>query len=46
MLKEDKIVCDQCGAVITRVTGAPAEGWPKLHNLCSACFAALGAKST
>jgi hypothetical protein len=43
MIQEDKIVCDQCGALITHVTGVPPEGWPHMHNLCSTCFATLKA---
>ncbi len=41
MLKDGQIVCDACRSVITRVTEAPAEGWPQLHSLCSACYAEL-----
>jgi NMD protein affecting ribosome stability and mRNA decay len=44
-MQEDKMVCDQCGTVITRVENLPAEGWPHLHSLCSNCFAELGKKS-
>jgi hypothetical protein len=32
------MICDQCQKTITRVTEVPAEGWPTMHNLCSACF--------
>lgn len=41
MLKDGQIFCDSCEARITKVTGAPAEGWPSMHNLCSTCFEAL-----
>lgn len=39
MIQDGRIVCDSCKTVITRMTDVPAEGWPQLHNLCSACFA-------
>jgi hypothetical protein len=39
VIQEGQIVCDSCKAVITRMTGIPAEGYPQLHNLCSACYA-------
>jgi hypothetical protein len=39
MIQDDKIVCDACKAVITRVTVLPPEGWPQLHSLCSKCYA-------
>jgi len=39
MLKEGRLVCDRCQTPITRVTDVPADGWPTMHNLCSACFA-------
>jgi hypothetical protein len=42
MLRDGQLVCDSCGKVITRITDVPPEGWEKMHNLCSACFAALG----
>ncbi len=45
MLENGQIKCDTCQSVITRVTDVPAEGWPQLHNLCSACYANLKAKS-
>ena len=45
MFKDTTIVCDKCNAMITHVTNAPAEGWPKLHNLCSSCFAQVAATS-
>lgn len=35
------MVCDGCQKVITRVTEIPTEGWPTMHNLCSACFSDL-----
>ena len=38
MFKDGQVVCDACNKPITRVTEAPAEGWPDLHSLCSACF--------
>ena len=41
MLRDGQIVCDTCQKVISRITEAPAEGWEKMHNLCSACFATL-----
>ena len=38
MIQDGQIVCDSCKTVITRATAVPAEGWPQLHSLCSACF--------
>jgi hypothetical protein len=38
MLKDNTLVCDACQKTITRVTQVPPEGWPTMHNLCSACF--------
>jgi hypothetical protein len=45
MLKGDEMICDGCQKVISHVTPLPADGWPRLHSLCSACFAALWQKS-
>jgi hypothetical protein len=45
MIQEGRIVCDSCKAVITRVTEVPADGWPQLHSLCSACFAGIQKKA-
>ncbi|MCI4369530.1 MAG: hypothetical protein L3K09_08230 [Thermoplasmata archaeon] len=45
MYKDGQIVCDSCQTMITHLTGAPAEGYPKMHDLCSACFAELWKKS-
>lgn len=45
MLQNGRIICDACQAVITRVTEVPPDGWPQLHNLCSACYAELKKKS-
>lgn len=45
MFTEGKIVCDSCQAEITRVVPPPEDGWPKLHSLCSACFAKLHTQS-
>jgi hypothetical protein len=39
MIEDGKIVCDSCKTVITQVTELPPEGWPKLHSLCSKCYA-------
>jgi hypothetical protein len=41
MIRDGQMVCDVCQTSITHVTEVPAEGWPKMHNLCSACFADL-----
>ncbi len=41
MIKEGVLFCDTCGTKISRVVDLPAEGWPKLHAICSACFAKL-----
>ncbi|HTT15116.1 MAG TPA: hypothetical protein VMG81_04985 [Thermoplasmata archaeon] len=40
-LKDGAMVCDGCQKVITRLTVVPDEGWPRMHNLCSSCFADL-----
>ena len=39
MIRESQMVCDLCQKSISRITEIPAEGWPRMHNLCSACFA-------
>jgi hypothetical protein len=41
MLRDGQMFCDACQKPITRVSDVPAEGWPKMHNLCSDCFAKL-----
>jgi hypothetical protein len=41
MLKDGQLFCDNCQKPISKVTDAPAEGWPTMHNLCSDCFAQL-----
>jgi hypothetical protein len=45
MIQDGRLVCDSCQTVITRISDVPADGWEKMHNLCSACFAALRQKS-
>jgi hypothetical protein len=45
MIKDGELVCDNCQKRITRITDVPAEGWERMHNLCSDCFAALRTKS-
>jgi hypothetical protein len=45
MFKEGKLFCDSCQAEVTRVNPPPEDGWPKLHVLCSTCFAQLGQKT-
>jgi hypothetical protein len=45
VLKDGAMVCDQCQQVITKLPDAPAEGYPRMHNLCSACFAELRKRS-
>ncbi|MGA9839708.1 MAG: hypothetical protein WBF81_00850 [Thermoplasmata archaeon] len=45
MIRDGQMICDSCQKVITRITDVPAEGWEKMHNLCSACFLALGKES-
>jgi hypothetical protein len=42
MIKDGQLVCDRCGKAITRITDVPAEGWEKMHNLCSTCFTEVG----
>jgi len=41
MLRDGQLVCDLCQKNITQIREVPAEGWPKMHNLCSTCFADL-----
>jgi len=41
MIREGTMVCDVCQRPITRINEIPAEGWPKMHNLCSSCFSDL-----
>lgn len=38
MLRDGTLVCDRCGKTITRVVGAPATEWSRMHNLCADCF--------
>jgi len=45
MIRDGQMVCDACGKAITHLTAVPAEGYPQMHNLCSACFADLWKKS-
>jgi hypothetical protein len=45
MIRDGQLVCDACQKAISRITEVPAEGWERMHNLCSTCFAALWAKS-
>jgi hypothetical protein len=45
MIRDGTLVCDSCGKVISRISDVPAEGWAKMHNLCSECFASLYQKS-
>ena len=45
MIQDGQLVCDNCQKPITRITDVPAEGWERMHNLCSDCFAALRLKS-
>ncbi len=45
MIEDGKLVCDGCHAVISRITRVPAEGWPRLRNLCPACFKELWSRS-
>jgi hypothetical protein len=42
-MKDNVMICDACGTKITQVTTLPAEGYPKLHALCSKCFAQAAA---
>lgn len=44
MYKDGQLYCDACQTAITRVTEAPADGWPNLHCLCSSCFQAAWQK--
>jgi hypothetical protein len=45
MIRDGEMVCDQCGKTITHITSVPAEGYPKMHNLCSTCFDELRKQS-
>ncbi len=45
MLQNDQLICDSCQKLITHITAAPSEGWERMHNLCSSCYAALKAKA-
>jgi hypothetical protein len=45
MIRDGQLVCDSCQKPISRITDVPSEGWERMHNLCSACFAVLWAKS-
>jgi hypothetical protein len=45
MIRDGTIYCDACQATISRVSGAPPEGWERLHNLCSRCFALTSKKA-
>ncbi|HYA57017.1 MAG TPA: hypothetical protein VEH57_00905 [Thermoplasmata archaeon] len=45
MIRDGQIVCDRCQKTITRVTSVPAEGWERMHNLCSECFHAVWQQS-
>ncbi len=45
MIREGNIVCNGCEKVISRVSNVPADGWPRLRNLCPACFQALWKRS-
>ncbi|MGI0129715.1 MAG: hypothetical protein ACREDE_05955 [Thermoplasmata archaeon] len=45
MIRDGQLVCDACQKVISRITDVPAEGWEKMHNLCSGCFLELGKTS-
>ncbi len=44
MIKDGVMICDNCGTTITRVLDVPPDGWPKLHAVCSPCFAKLAEK--
>jgi hypothetical protein len=41
MIRDGQMLCDLCQKPISRVTDLPAEGWPKMHTVCSECFARL-----
>jgi hypothetical protein len=45
MIRDGQLVCDSCQKPISRITDVPAEGWDRMHNLCSACFADLRQKA-
>jgi hypothetical protein len=39
MYKDGRLYCDRCQSPITRVTPPPEDGWPKLTNICTTCYA-------
>jgi len=41
VIRDGTIVCDSCQKPITKITQVPADGWPQMHNVCSACFDTL-----
>ncbi|MGA8604940.1 MAG: hypothetical protein WB788_07785 [Thermoplasmata archaeon] len=41
MIRDGQLYCDACQKPISRITDVPSEGWPKMHIVCSACFAQL-----
>jgi NMD protein affecting ribosome stability and mRNA decay len=45
MIQDGQMTCDNCGKPISRLTTMPEEGYPKMHSLCSACFADVWKKS-
>jgi hypothetical protein len=45
MIRDGQLVCDSCQKPITKITQVPAEGWERMHNLCSACFATVRQKA-
>jgi len=45
MIRDGQLVCDGCQKNISRISEVPPEGWPVMHNLCSACFADLWKRS-
>ena len=45
MILNGQLVCDRCQKEITRLATEPQPDWAPMHNLCSACFAAVKATS-
>ncbi|MGP8077512.1 MAG: hypothetical protein ACLQC7_06255 [Thermoplasmata archaeon] len=43
--QNEKLICDACQNVITRITTPADAEWATMHNLCSDCFRALWKQS-
>jgi len=45
LIRDQQLVCDGCGTVITRISTTPGDDWARMHNLCSNCFLELWKRS-